>query len=257
MGRMDGKVAIVTGGARGMGEATVRLMVGEGAKVVIGDLLETEGEALAEDLGEAAIFLRMDVSQEADWDAAIARAQEFGPLNVLVNNAAILHLASITDTSPDDFLRVVKVNLLGAFMGIRAVIEPMKAAGGGSIINVSSIDGVQSKAGLSAYSSTKWGVRGLTKNAAIELGQYGIRVNSVHPGGIFTEMGGAGSGISEEEMSASVYADFPIPRVGRPEEVAQVTLFLATDEASYSTGAEFMADGGWAAGMRMPGMPTA
>ena len=142
-------------------------------------------------------------------------------------------------------------------MGIRAVIEPMKAAGGGSIINVSSIDGVQSKAGLSAYSSTKWGVRGLTKNAAIELGQYGIRVNSVHPGGIFTDMGGANSGISEEEMSKGVYADFPIPRVGRPEEVAYVTLFLATDEASYSTGAEFMADGGWAAGMRMPGMPTA
>ncbi len=257
MGRLDGKVAIVTGGARGMGEATVRLMVGEGAKVVIGDLLKTEGQALAEELGDAASFLRMDVSQEADWAKAVAEAQEFGPLNVLVNNAAILHLASITDTSPDDFMRVMKVNLLGAFMGIRAVIEPMKAAGGGSIINVSSIDGVQSKAGLSAYSSSKWGIRGLTKNAAIELGQYGIRVNSVHPGGIFTEMGGAGSGISEEEMSEGVYADFPIPRVGRPEEVAYVTLFLATDEASYSTGAEFMADGGWAAGMRMPGMPTA
>ena len=257
MGRLDGKVAIVTGGARGMGEATVRLMVGEGAKVVIGDLLEAEGQALADELGDAASFLRMDVSQEADWAKTVAEAEEFGPLNVLVNNAAILHLASITDTSPDDFMRVLKVNLLGAFMGIRAVIEPMKAAGGGSIINVSSIDGVQSKAGLSAYSTSKWGIRGMTKNAAIELGQYGIRVNSVHPGGIFTEMGGAGSGISEEEMSAGVYADFPIPRVGRPEEVAYVTLFLATDEASYSTGAEFMADGGWAAGMRMPGMPTA
>jgi 3alpha(or 20beta)-hydroxysteroid dehydrogenase len=254
---MDGKVAIVTGGARGMGEATVRLMVGEGAKVVIGDLLEAEGQALADELGDAATFLRMDVSQEADWDKAVALAGEFGPLNVLVNNAAILHLASITDTTPADFLKVVNVNLLGAFMGIRAVIDPMKAAGGGSIINVSSIDGMQSKAGLSAYSSTKWGVRGLTKNAAIELGQYGIRVNSVHPGGIFTDMGGANSGLSEEEMSKGVYADFPIPRVGRPEEVAQVTLFLATDEASYSTGAEFMADGGWAAGMRMPGMPTA
>jgi 3alpha(or 20beta)-hydroxysteroid dehydrogenase len=160
---MDGKVAIVTGGARGMGEATVRLMVGEGAKVVIGDLLEAEGQALADELGDAATFLRMDVSQEADWDKAVALAGEFGPLNVLVNNAAILHLASITDTTPADFLKVVNVNLLGAFMGIRAVIDPMKAAGGGSIINVSSIDGMQSKAGLSAYSSTKWGVRGLTK----------------------------------------------------------------------------------------------
>ena len=255
MGRLTGKVAIVTGGARGMGEATVRLFVEHGAKVVIGDLLEDVGQALADELGENAVFLRMDVSKEADWEQAVARAQEFGPLNVLVNNAAILHLASIADTTPEDFLKVVKVNLLGAFMGVRAVIDPMKAAGCGSIINVSSIDGVQSKAGLSAYSSTKWAVRGLTKSAAIELGQYGIRVNSVHPGGIFTDMGGANVGISEQEMSEGVYADFPIPRVGRPQEVAYVTLFLATDEATYSTGAEFMADGGWAAGMRMPGMP--
>jgi 3alpha(or 20beta)-hydroxysteroid dehydrogenase len=238
-----------------MGEATVRLFVEHGAKVVIGDLLEDVGQALADELGENAVFMRMDVSKEADWEQAVVLAQEFGPLNVLVNNAAILHLASITDTTPEDFLKVVNVNLLGAFMGVRAVIGPMKAAGGGSIINVSSIDGVQSKAGLSAYSSTKWAVRGLTKSAAIELGQYGIRVNSVHPGGIFTDMGGANVGISEQEMSEGVYADFPIPRVGRPQEVAYVTLFLATDEASYSTGAEFMADGGWAAGMRMPGMP--
>ncbi len=255
MGRLTGKVAIVTGGARGMGEATVRLFVEHGAKVLIGDLLEDVGQALADELGENAIYMRMDVSKEADWEQAVALAQKLGPLNVLVNNAAILHLASIADTTPEDFLKVVNVNLLGAFMGVRAVIDPMKAAGGGSIINVSSIDGVQSKAGLSAYSSTKWAVRGLTKCAAIELGQYGIRVNSVHPGGIFTDMGGANVGISEQEMSEGVYADFPIPRVGRPQEVAYVTLFLATDEASYSTGAEFMADGGWAAGMRMPGMP--
>lgn len=257
MSRMEGKVAIVTGGARGMGEETVRLFVENGAKVLIGDLLEEPGKALAEELGDAARFLRMDVSKQEDWDAAVAAAQEFGPLNVLVNNAGIVHMASITDTSNEDFLRVVGVNQLGTFMGIRTVVEPMKAAGGGSIINVSSIDGVQSKAGLSAYSASKWAVRGLTKNAAIELGQYGIRVNSVHPGGIFTDMGGANVGLTEEEMSAGVYADFPIPRVGRAREVAYVTLFLATDEASYSTGGEFMADGGWAAGMRMPGMPCA
>jgi 3alpha(or 20beta)-hydroxysteroid dehydrogenase len=255
MGRLDGKVAIVTGGARGMGEATVRLFVEEGAKVLVGDVLDDVGQALADELGNSARFLHMDVSQQDDWDQAVAAAGELGPLNVLVNNAGIVHMAAITDTSNEDYMRVVSINQLGTFMGVRAVIEPMKAAGGGSIINVSSIDGVQSKAGLSAYSSTKWAVRGLTKSAAIELGQYGIRVNSVHPGGIFTAMGGAGIGISEEEMSASVYADFPIPRVGRPQEVAYVTLFLATDEASYSTGAEFMADGGWAAGMRMPGMP--
>ena len=254
---LTGKSALVTGGARGMGAATVRLFVEAGARVVIGDLLEEVGMALADELGDAAVFVRMDVTREEDWQVAVAKAQQFGPLNVLVNNAGILHMASITDTSADDFMRVLKVNLLGAFIGIRAVIEPMKAAGCGSIINVSSVDGLQSKAGLSAYSSSKWALRGLTKNAAIELGQYGIRVNSVHPGGIFTDMGGANVGISEQEMSEGVYADFPIPRVGRAEEVAYVTLFLATDEASYSTGAEFIADGGWSAGMRMPGMPTA
>ncbi len=254
MQRLSGKVAIVTGGARGMGEATVRLFVENGARVVIGDILEVEGQALAEELGDAAVFLRMDVTSEEDWAAAVAKAQEMGPLNVLVNNAAIVHMASIADTTADDFMRVVKVNQLSCFLGIRAAIDPMKAAGGGSIINISSIDGLQSKAGLSAYSSTKWALRGLTRSAAIELGQYGIRVNTVHPGGIFTEMGGKGV-ISEEDMNKSVYKDFPIPRVGQPHEVANVTLFLATDEATYSTGSEFVADGGWHAGMRDPGMP--
>lgn len=254
MSRLAGKVAIVTGGAQGMGEATVRLFVEHGARVVIGDVMDAAGEALAAELGDSAVFVHQDVSEEADWALAVNAALALGPLNVLVNNAAILHMASITDTTPEDFMRVMKVNQLGTFMGIRAVIPHMKAAGGGSIINVSSIDGLHSSAGLSAYSSSKWAVRGLTKSAAIELGQYGIRVNSVHPGGIFTAMGGKGA-ISEEDMNAAVYSEFPIPRVGQPEEVAYVTLFLATDEASYSTGSEFVADGGWFAGMRKPGMP--
>ena len=254
MQRLAGKVAIVTGGAKGMGAATVRLFVEHGAKVVIGDIAEQEGLALAEELGEAAVFCRMDVTSEADWDKAVALALEFGPLNVLVNNAAVLHMASILDTTPEDFMRVVKVNQLSAFLGIRAAINPMKEAGGGSIINISSIDGLHSAPGLSAYSSTKWALRGLTRATAIELGQYGIRCNTVHPGGIFTEMGGKGL-ISEEDMNNSVYKEFPIPRVGQPEEVANVTLFLATDEATYSTGSEFVADGGWFAGMRRPGMP--
>lgn len=254
MQRLEGKVAIVTGGAKGMGEATVRLFVEHGARVVIGDIAEDQGRALADELGDAAVFCRMDVTTEEDWATAVATAESLGPLNVLVNNAGMVHMASILETTREDFLRVVEVNQLSTFLGVRAVIDPMKAAGGGSIINISSIDGLHSCAGLGAYSASKWAVRGFTKAAAIELGQYGIRVNSVHPGGIFTEMGGKGM-ISEEDLNNSIYKDFPIPRTGQPEEVAYVTLFLATDEASYSTGSEFVADGGWFAGMRRPGMP--
>lgn len=255
MGRLTGKVALVTGGARGLGEATVRLFVEEGAKVVIGDVLEDAGEQLAKDLGPSASFLRMDVRDEGDWQRAIGRAQQLGPLNVLVNNAAVVHMASIVDTTNEDYRRVFEINQFGTFLGIRSVVAPMKAAGGGSIVNVSSIDGLHSSAGLSAYSSTKWAVRGLTKNAAIELGPYGIRVNSVHPGGMYTAMGGSDR-MSVEELNEGVYKHFPLPRVGMPEEVARLILFLATDEGSYCTGSEFVADGGWFAGMRNPRMPT-
>ena len=255
MGRLTGKIALVTGGARGLGEAIVRSFVAEDAQVVFGDILDEEGEALAAELGDAASFVHMDVSQQADWDNAIALAQTRGPLTVLVNNAAIVLMKALTDTTDEDYMRVFSVNQFGTFIGVRSVVEPMKAAGVGSIINVSSIDGLHSSAALAAYSSTKWAVRGLTKNAAIELGQHGIRVNSVHPGGMWTAMGGKGS-LSEEEMNKAVYANFPIPRVGQPEEVAAVILFLATDEASYSTGSEFVADGGWFAGMRNPMMPS-
>jgi len=254
MNRLEGKVALITGGARGLGAATVRLMAEAGAKIVFGDVLREEGEALATELGEDVAFLPMDVTEPSDWNAAIERAQSFGPLNVLVNNAAVVHMAALTDTTDEDYMRVFKINQFGTFLGIRSVVEPMKAAGSGSIINVSSIDGLHSAAGLSAYSSTKWAVRGLTKNAAIELGQYGIRVNSVHPGGMYTSMGGSDR-MSVEEMNKATYSRFPLPRVGQPEEVAQVILFLATDEASYSTGSEFVADGGWFTGMRNPNMP--
>ncbi len=254
MNRLENKVALVTGGARGLGAAAVRMMVKEGARVVFGDVLDAEGEALQEELGDSAVFVHMDVTEQSDWNAAIERAEKFGPLNVLVNNAAVVHMAALTETTDEDYMRVFKINQFGTFIGIRSVIEPMKRAGSGSIINVSSIDGLHSAAGLSAYSSTKWAVRGLTKNAAIELGQYGIRVNSVHPGGMYTAMGGS-EFASVEDLNESTYSRFPIPRVGMPEEVAQLILFLATDEASYSTGSEFVADGGWFTGMRNPSMP--
>lgn len=253
MGRLDGKVAIVTGGARGMGEATVRLMVEEGAKVLIGDLLDEPGQALAEELGDAAAFLHMDVTKQSDWQAAVEAAAQLGPLTVLVNNAAIVMQKTIMDTSEDDFMNIVRTNQLSVFLGMQSVFESLKSNGGGSIINISSIDGMQSKNSLCAYSSTKWAVRGMTKSAAIEMGKFGIRVNSVHPGGIFTAM--HGSDFMSQEDANTFYQHHALPRVGLPREVAAVTAFLASDEASYSTGAEFMADGGWNAGTLNESLP--
>jgi len=256
MGRLTGKVAIVTGAARGMGEATARLFAEEGASVVLGDVLEDAGQAVADSIGARARFVRLDVSNPEDWQRAVAAAEEFGPLNVLVNNAAILFAKSIADTTPEEYMKVVTVNQLGTFLGIRSVIEPMKRAGKGSIINVSSIDGLQAKNSLVAYGSTKWAVRGMTKNAALELGPYNIRVNSVHPGGIWTAMHGAGPDSLPGEDDHRAYANQALPRVGMPEEVARMSLFLASDEASYSTGSEFLVEGGWHAGMRLPMLPT-
>lgn len=253
MGRLNGKVALITGAARGMGAAAARIFVREGARVVIADLLEEEGLALAAELGPAARYQRLDVSREADWEAAVAAAEAVGPLNVLVNNAAIIHAAAITDTSLADYQRVIGVNQVGTFLGIRAVVEPMKRAGGGSIVNISSIDGLQSKNGLIAYSASKWAVRGMTKTAAIELGRHGIRVNSIHPGGIDTVMGNP-TAMPFEKVN-EFYSHHALPRVGRPEEIANMALFLASDEASYCTGSEYPVDGGWNAGLRNERLP--
>ena len=253
MGRLAGKVALITGAARGQGAAEARLFVQEGARVLITDVLDEAGEALARELGPAARYLHLDVSREDEWARAVAVAGELGPLNVLLNNAAVLFAASIADTRLADYQRVIGVNQVGCFLGIRAVMEPMKRAGGGSIINVSSIDGLQSKNGLMAYSSSKWAIRGITKCAAIELGRHGIRVNSIHPGGIDTPMGNP-TAMALDEMNAW-YANHPIPRVGRPEEVAWMAVFLASDEASYCTGTEYPVDGGWNAGLRVDRLP--
>ncbi|MEM9254963.1 MAG: glucose 1-dehydrogenase [Pseudomonadota bacterium] len=253
MGRLDNKVAIVTGGARGMGEATVRIMVEEGARVLIGDLLDEDGQALADELGDAASFLHMDVTQQSDWDSAIEAAKALGDVKILVNNAAIVMQKTILDTTEEEFMNIVRINQLSVFLGMRAVFETLKANGGGSIINVSSIDGLQSKNSLSAYSSTKWAVRGMTKAAALEMGKYNIRVNSVHPGGIFTSM--HGMEYMTQDQADDFYQHHALPRVGLPREVAAVTAFLASDEASYSTGAEFIADGGWSAGMVQEALP--
>jgi 3alpha(or 20beta)-hydroxysteroid dehydrogenase len=253
MGRLEGKVALITGAARGQGAAEARLFVKEGAQVLLTDVLDAEGERLARELGPQARYRRLDVSREDEWAAAVVEAERLGPLNVLLNNAAVLFAASIADTTLADYQRVIGVNQVGCFLGIRAVMEPMIRAGGGSIINVSSIDGLQSKNGLMAYSSSKWAIRGITKCAAIELGRHGIRVNSIHPGGIDTPMGNP-TGMAFDDMNA-FYAHHPIPRVGRPEEVAHMAVFLASDEASYCTGSEYPVDGGWNAGLRVDRLP--
>jgi 3alpha(or 20beta)-hydroxysteroid dehydrogenase len=236
-----------------MGEATVRLMVEEGAKVLIGDVLDAPGQQLADELGDHVRYAHLDVSKKDDWLSAVKQASELGPLTVLVNNAAILFQKTIMDTTEEDFMRIVSINQLGVFLGMQSVFDSLKANGGGSIINVSSIDGLQSKNSLAAYSGTKWAVRGMTKAAALEMGKYRIRVNSVHPGGIYTAMHGA-QFMSQQEADG-FYQHHALPRVGLPREVAALTAFLASDEATYSTGAEFIADGGWSAGLVTDSLP--
>lgn len=253
MARLDGKVALVTGAARGMGEATARLLASQGARVVVADILDREGEAVAASLGETARYVHLDVTDRAQWQAAVAEAGRLGPLNVLVNNAAVIIHKTIMDTTEEDFMQVTRINQLGVFLGMQAVFESMKAAGGGSIVNVSSIDGLQSKNSLVAYSASKWAVRGMTKTAALEMGKYGIRVNSVHPGGVYTDMHGKDH--MTREQADGMYSWQALPRVGMPEEIAAVTAFLASDEGSYCTGSEFVADGGWHAGAIQQGLP--
>ncbi|MGD9751789.1 MAG: glucose 1-dehydrogenase [Acidimicrobiia bacterium] len=241
MGRLDGKVAIVTGGARGQGAAEVRLFAAEGAKVVLSDVLVDDGRALAGELGDAVTFLRHDVSREEDWEAAVNTAVErFGGLDVLVNNAGILHNATIAKHTLADYERLVQVNQVGVFLGIRAAIAPMKARGGGSIVNISSGAGLRATKYSFAYAATKYAVTGMTACAALELARDKIRVNSIHPGVIDTPM------VASDDPTATdrIVRATPMRRVGEPEEIARVALFLASDESSYMTGAHVPVDGG-------------
>ncbi len=256
MSRLQGKVAIITGGARGMGAATVRVFVAEGAKVVIADVLEKDGAKLASELGSSAIFQRHDVSDENSWrniaDKAIAT---FGGIDVLVNNAGVLLFKTLLTTEKADFERVLGVNLVGEFLGIKTIAPHMIARGKGSIINVSSVDGMKGANGLGAYASSKWGVRGLTRVAAMELGYQGVRVNSIHPGGVDTVMTNP-TASSRDEVDQR-FKMVPLQRVGAPEEVARATLFLASDESSYLCGAEIAVDGGMLTGQYYFGFPGA
>jgi 3alpha(or 20beta)-hydroxysteroid dehydrogenase len=238
----------VTGGARGQGAAEARAFVRDGARVVIGDILDAEGEALAADLGDAALYVHLDVADDKLWSDAVAAAETaFGPVTALVNNAGVIRTSPVTEEGVDSFRRVLDVNLVGAFLGIRAVAPSMARAGGGSIVNISSMAGMSGARGTAAYSSSKWGLRGLTKTAAIELAPDGIRVNTVLPGVIGTDML-TSTGRTREEFEQKWEGRLLVPRLGTSEDVAELVVFLASDEASYITGGEFVIDGGLLAG---------
>jgi 3alpha(or 20beta)-hydroxysteroid dehydrogenase len=243
-GRLEGKVALITGAARGQGEAAARAFVAEGARVMIADVNDVEGKKLADELGDAAIYQHLDVSDEGDWAGAIERVTgEFGLVTVLVNNAGILHFSELAKTKLADYERVIQVNQIGAFLGMRSVVEPMSEAGGGSIVNVSSVEGLAGMPFLIAYTASKFAIRGMTKVAALELGAKNIRVNSVHPGMIDTKMVSDAAGGADVDLSR-VGKKVALGRVGKPAEIAKLVVFLASDDSSYSTGAEFVADGG-------------
>jgi len=242
MKRFDHRTVIVTGGARGMGASHARGFVAEGGNVVLADVLEQEGRTLADELGEHAIFSRLDVTSDADWAATVAAAEDaFGPVSVLVNNAAIVRFGPIAETEPAAWRQVIDINLTGTYLGIRAVVSSMRRAGGGAIVNISSEAGMIGSAGVGAYVASKWGGRGLTKTAALELARDNIRVNSIHPGNVRTPMV---AGSDAAAVGAGAVRDLAIPRIAEPDEITRLVLFVASDEASFSTGSEFIADGG-------------
>ena len=237
MSRLDGKIALITGGSRGQGAAEAERFVGEGARVYISDVLDEDGRATADRLGEGVTFLRHDVTSEADWAAVVGEIVEAeGRLDVLVNNAGIFKIARALDTSLDDWNQIISINQTGVFLGIRECGRVMKEQGSGSIINISSVAGLGGVGIAHAYSASKWAVRGMTKSAALEFSQSGVRVNSVHPGIIDTDMM-RDSGIPDPA------AGIPMGRTGTADEVANVVLFLASDESSYCSGHEFVVDG--------------
>ena len=239
MGRFDGKVALVTGGASGMGAADCKLFVEEGAKVVIADLNEELGGALANELGDNAIFVKLNVADEQDWKDAIAATNEaFGRLDILVNNAGILQMTGVEDTTLEQFQKIMAVNVDGVFLGMKYAIPEIRKQGGGAIINMSSTAGLEGQVSATGYVASKWAVRGMTKTVAADVADENIRINSVHPGAIATPM-----------TADSLVEGAPLPlaaanRPGRAEEVAKTVLFLASDDASYINGAEIAVDGG-------------
>ena len=248
--RLENKVALISGGARGMGAAEARMFAREGAKVVIGDVLEAEGrqvEAEINEIGGECVFIHLDVTQESEWQQAVQTAvTRFGKLDVLVNNAGIVTKTRIVDTTVEEWDRMMNVNVKGVFLGTKAAIPEMRKAGGGSIINISSISGMIGHPGDSAaYNSSKGAVRIFTKSTAIQYAKEGIRANSIHPGSIDTPM--AGPRLNDPELQRQAEAMTPLGRTAHPDEVAYGVLFLASDESSFMTGSEVVIDGGYTA----------
>lgn len=236
MGRVDGKVVLISGGARNIGGASARALVAEGAQVVIGDVLDEEGTALAAELGENARYLHLDVTDEQQWQAAVEfTLTTFGKLNVLFSNAGIFNGGQLQRYKAEQWQQMLDVNLTGAFFGAKASADAIIAAGGGSIINTSSIEGLRGTPWAHGYVASKWGLTGLTKSLAMELAPHNIRVNSIHPGRISTP--------ATDQMPPNLIP-IPLGRPGQVEEVAQCVVFLASDESSFSTGSEFVVDGG-------------
>ncbi|MFI9413158.1 glucose 1-dehydrogenase [Nocardia gamkensis] len=241
MGRLTGKVALISGGARGMGAAHARALVAEDARVVLGDVLDDEGAAVAAELGDNAAYVHLDVREPGDWREAVDEAvRRFGSLSVLVNNAGIVNGNLLVAFELAEWQRIIDINLTGTFLGMQAATPAMIEAGGGSIINISSVEGMRGSPGLHGYTATKFAVRGLTKSTALELAQYKIRVNSVHPGMIRTPM---------TENIPEDFLQIPLGRAADPAEVSALVTYLASDESSYSTGAEFIVDGGLTVGV--------
>ena len=240
MARFQGKIFLISGGARGMGAAEARLLAAEGAKVVVGDILEAEGAELAAEIGPACVFVRLDVGESADWAKAVAAAEALGGLDGLVNNAGIYQPATLADADLANWERHLRVNQTGVFLGMKSAAGAMKARGGGSIVNLSSTVGLRSAPNAIAYTATKWAVRGMSKAAALELAGDNIRVNSVHPGPIDTEM----LSIRSREENLRRVQQVPLKRLGATEEVARLVLYLLSDDAAYITGAEMAIDGG-------------
>ena len=258
MKRLQGKCALVTGGARGIGEGIVRRFVEEGAQVMISDVLEAEGQALADELGDAAAFVRHDVTSRDQWDAAIAATEaRFGKLDTLVNNAGVIVFKRLDDLSEAEIRRVIGINLIGTMIGCQAAIPALERAGGGTITNMSSADGISGANSLTAYCASKFGVRGFTKALALELGPRGIRVNSIHPGGILTPMANP-TGLPRDVYDRGFWI-YAAQRSGEAADIGAAAAYLASDDAKYCIGTELSVDGGLNAGhyyMAMPGAPT-